>query len=113
MDTPLEELTSWLSEGSNCPSLKRGSEKREPRMVRMISFRRTSVLIPPKADKSTDISSRKNDYKLSDLLGKSVDSSKQGLAFFVGPVNGELSYKIVAFNKDQLPEHSRTSTAKV
>jgi len=106
MDTPLEDIASWLSEGSNGSNVKRGTEKREPRMVRMMSFRRTSILIPSKGGESIDNRPRKC-YKLSDLLGKSVDTSKQGLAFFVGPVDGKLSYKISVFDKDNVNNMDR------
>jgi len=91
-DTPLEELASWLSEGSN---VKCGSEKRKPKMVKMMSFRKSMIPI-----QSKNRSGKKEGYKLSDLLENHVDSSKQGLAFFVGPVNGKLSYKISVFEKD-------------
>jgi len=87
MDTPLDELGLWLSEGSN--------------MVKMISFRKNMIPIRSKIGESMDGRLRKYEgYKLSDLLGKCVDSSKQGLAFFVGPVNGKLCYKITVFEKD-------------
>jgi len=101
-DTPLEELALWLSEGSN---VKCGSEKRKPKMVKMMSFRKSTIPI------QSNIRSGKNEgYKLSDLLGNYVDSSKQGLAFFVGPVNGKLSYKISVFEKDKAKNIGRPQT---
>jgi len=107
MDTTLEDIATWLAEGKS----KSGAENRK-RMVKMMSFRELKVPIRSNMGASIDIRTGKNEkqyYRLSDLLGKSVDASKQGLAFFVGPINGELSYKIEVFNKDRLPKHNIVS----
>jgi len=102
MDIPLEELALWLSEGSN---VKCGSEEKEPKIVKMMSFRKNTIPIYSK------ISSGENEgYKLSDLLRNNVDSSKHGLAFFVGPVNGKLCYKISVFEKDDMNNMGRPQT---
>jgi len=92
MDTPLEELALWLSEGSNT---KCESEKRRPQMVKRMSFREKMIPIQFRSGKNEG-------NKLSDLLGKCVDPSKQGLIIFVGPVNGKLSYKVSVFEKDNV-----------
>jgi len=108
MDTPLEELATWLSEG---PNVNSGCEKREPKMVKMMSFGKKMIPIRSKIGDSMGVhSGKKEDYKLSDLVGKCVDSSKQGLAFFVGPVNGKLSYKISVFEKDNVNNMGRPQT---
>lgn len=112
MDTSLDEIARWLAEGSKNKSGDSSARSSRQRMVSMMSFRKNNVPILSKKRKESnlDMLSEKKEYKLSDLLvGTSVDTSKQGLAIFVGPVDGQLSYKVEVFEKKHMPNNNLVS----
>jgi len=113
MDTSLDEIARWLAEGSKNKSGDSSARSSRERMVSMMSFRKNNVPILSKKRKkesNRDMLSEDKEYKLSDLLvGTSVDSSKQGLAIFVGPVDGQLSYKVEVFEKKHMPNNNLVS----
>jgi len=101
LDTPLENLASWLAEGA----LNSENGVKRERLVNNIAF--NGKIIPIRNSLggcSCDVSKGTVGAKhsLGDLLGKSLDASTQGLAFFVGPVNGHLSYKMSVLDVDQI-----------
>jgi len=100
-DTPVESIASWLAEGA----LKSGKSSS---LVNNIAF--NGKMIPIRNNSSGDIgelecpqlNEESREYSLRDVLGKSLDASRQGLAFFVGPVNGRMSYKMSVLDVDKI-----------
>jgi len=103
-DTPVENIASWLSAGA----LKSGKGVKSPGLVNNISF--NGKMIPIRNNSSGQIgeldlpqlNEESREYSLRDVLGKSLDASRQGLAFFVGPVNGRMSYKMSVLDVDKI-----------
>jgi len=101
MDTPLEQVASWLSEGAQ----RKGKFSSVENLVNNISFQER--MIPIRSNFGGSISGlpakdHQKVYSLGDVLGKSLDASTQGLAFFVGPVDGRMSYKMSVLDVDQI-----------
>jgi len=101
-DTPVENIASWLSEGA----LKSGKGVQSPGLVNNIAF--NGKMIPIRNNSSIgdlelpQLNEESREYSLRDVLGKSLDASRQGLAFFVGPVNGRMSYKMSVLDVDKI-----------
>jgi len=102
-DTPVGNIASWLAEGAlKCGKVKSSS------LVNNIAF--NGKMIPIRNNSSGNLGdldclqhdNEYRDYSLRDVLGKSLDASRQGLAFFVGPVNGQMSYKMSVLDVDKI-----------
>lgn len=99
-DTPVENIAAWLAEGA----LKSKGLK-SLGLVNNIAY--NGKMIPIRSSSGNfgeDYPDEKRDreYSLRDILGKSLDASRQGLAFFVGPVNGRMSYKMSVLDVDKI-----------
>jgi len=112
IDTPLSRIASWLGEDSRRRSKGDGHDKHQQE-VRNFSYNNTTIPIRTQIPLQKPMSQpfpRDSVYSLGDVLGqKSLDSSK-GLAFFVGPVDGKLSYKVSICDVDKINTMSRSST---
>jgi len=113
IDTPLSRIASWLGEDSR----RRNGDGNDNHQqeVRNFSYNNTTIpirtKIPLQKIRSQPFSKDASVYSLGDVLGqKSLDASK-GLAFFVGPVDGKLSYKVSICDVDKINTMSRSSTA--
>jgi hypothetical protein len=110
LDTPLSKIASWLGEDSN-----RDGDEKFRQQVKSFSFNNTTIPIhnegPLKRARSQPLAKGSPSvYSLSDILGqKSLDSSK-GLAFFVGPVDGKMSYKMSICDVDNINSMSRCNS---
>jgi len=117
MDTPLEDIAKWLAEDAK----KRGIKNHHP-AVHSFCFNNQRINLSGNAlsqarhGSATSLSTKLlkehgRMYSLADVLGKSVDASTQGLAFFVGPVDGQMSYKMSVCDVDAIHRMSRTESA--
>jgi len=107
MNTPLEEVAKWLEEGR---SHKLQNSAVEYKKVNSISYNNQMIPIRSNMGASLNMKTQLPETdrinSLSDILGKSVDTSKKGLAFFVGAVNGKLSYKMSVIDVDRINRDS-------
>lgn len=109
MDTPLEDIAKWLASDAK----KRGIKNHQA--VHSFCFNNQRINLAGAGmghASATSLSSKLKEhgrmYSLADVLGKSVDASTQGLAFFVGPVDGQMSYKMSVCDVDAIHRMSRT-----
>jgi len=111
-DTPVENIATWLAEGA----LKCGNKGiSSPNMVNNLAF--NGKMFPIRNSSTGSIGELEctlevddtREYSLRDVLGKSLDASRQGLAFFVGPVNGRMSYKMSVLDVDKI-EKARSAS---
>lgn len=112
IDTPLSQIASWLGEDSRRRMGNGHDKNRHP--VRTFSYNNTTIPIsnevPFQRSRSQPLSEEQPVYSLGDVLGqKSFDASK-GLAFFVGPVDGKMSYKVSICDVDKINRMSRSNS---
>jgi len=112
IDTPLSRIASWLGEDSR--RRKGDGQVKYQQEVKNFSYNNTTIPIctqvPLRRPMSQPLVKEASVYSLGDVLGqKSLDASK-GLAFFVGPVDGKLSYKVSICDVDKINTMSRGST---